>query len=118
MIDWLATHTVFIAAIGAAILEAGGSRELGSDRGRTTRMVLAVRDGFHALARHGVRVTPAPLRIIFVRVPRLISVPYWQSSCVAIWGGSRLRRTSWRRGTRTFAGWPPTRASSPETLLA
>lgn len=78
MSDWLATHAVFIVGIGAAILEAGGSEELGNDRGRSTRMVLSIRDGFDALRKHGISVTPTPLRIIFTLVPRLISVPYWQ----------------------------------------
>ena len=78
MVSWLATHAVFIAGIGAAILEAGGSEQLGNDHARATQMVLAVRDGFNALARQGTTVTPTPLRIIFTMVPRIISVPYWQ----------------------------------------
>lgn len=75
---WLATHVVFIAGVGAAILEAGGSDQLGRDRVRSTRMVLSVRDGFNALTRQGITVTPAPLRVIFTVVPKLISIPYWQ----------------------------------------
>lgn len=75
---WFATHTVFIAGVGAAILEAGGSDQLGRDRVRSTRMVLSVRDGFTALTRHGIAVTPTSLRAIFSVVPRLFSVTYWQ----------------------------------------
>jgi hypothetical protein len=43
-------------------------------------MVLAVREGFRALARDGVTVTPAPLRIIFTAVPRFFAVSYWQAA--------------------------------------
>lgn len=78
MTAWLATHTVFIAGVSAAILEAGGSEALGNDRARTTRMVLSVRDGFAALRRDGTTPTPTPLRLIFTLVPRAVSVPYWQ----------------------------------------
>lgn len=78
MPGWLATHAVFIAGVGAAILEAGGSEQLGNDCGRCTRMVMSIRDGFKALAHQGIPVTPTPLRVIFTVVPRLISVPYWQ----------------------------------------
>lgn len=78
MPSWLATHAVFIVGVGAAILEAGGSEQLGNDRGRSTRMVMSIRDGFKALTRQGIPVTPTPLRVIFTLVPRPISVPYWQ----------------------------------------
>ncbi|MEO6881945.1 MAG: 2-dehydropantoate 2-reductase N-terminal domain-containing protein [Mycobacteriaceae bacterium] len=78
MTAWLATHTIFIAGVSAAILEAGGSGTLGNDRARTNRMVLAVREGFAALSHHSVTPTPTPLSAIFTVVPRIISVPYWQ----------------------------------------
>lgn len=75
---WLATHTVFIAGAGAAILSAHGAERLGMDRAATTQMVLSIRDGFTHLARNGIRVTPPALRSIFTWVPRLFSVAYWQ----------------------------------------
>ena len=75
---WLATHTVFIAGVGAAILHSQGAERLGADRKATARMILSIRDGFTSLAHSGVDVTPSPLRTIFTRVPRLFSVPYWQ----------------------------------------
>lgn len=76
-VAWLATHAVFVVGVGAAILKAGGSVALGSDRRLTAQMITAVRDGFGALASRGTEVTPTPQRIIFTRVPKLISVPYW-----------------------------------------
>lgn len=79
MSSWLATHAVFIAGVGAAILEAGGSEQLGSDRGRSRRMVVSVRAGFRALHDRGITVTPSALRVIFTMVPTFISVRYWQT---------------------------------------
>jgi len=56
---WLKTHAAFIAALGAAILEAGGdSAVLAADPARLRTMVTAVGEGFRALARNGVAVTP------------------------------------------------------------
>jgi 2-dehydropantoate 2-reductase len=79
MATWLKTHAVFITAIGAAILATGGdSTVLAADRARVADMVAAVGEGFHALARQGITVTPTPLRIIFTVVPRFAAVRYWQ----------------------------------------
>jgi 2-dehydropantoate 2-reductase len=77
--DWLKTHAVFITAVGAAIIDSGGDvAALAADRSRVANMVQAVREGFRALDRQGVAVTPAPLRMIFTVVPRFIAVSYWQ----------------------------------------
>jgi 2-dehydropantoate 2-reductase len=79
MAGWLATHTVFITAVGTAILAAGGdSAALAADRARVADMVAAVGEGFQALARQGITVTPTPLRVIFTVVPRFFAVRYWQ----------------------------------------
>lgn len=75
--SWLATHAVFITGVGAAILAAGSSQAVGDDRKRTEAMVASVRDGFQAIARRGVTVTPTPLKVIFTVVPRMIAVRYW-----------------------------------------
>ena len=73
------THTVFVTAVGAAILAAGGdSAKLAADRSGVSTMVKAVGEGFRALARHGVHVTPTALRVIFTMVPRVIAVSYWR----------------------------------------
>jgi 2-dehydropantoate 2-reductase len=80
MAGWLTTHAVFVTAIGSAILEAGGdSTALAADRARVAAMVAAVGEGFHALKRQGITVTPTPLRIIFTVVPRFAAVRYWRS---------------------------------------
>ncbi|MDA8324191.1 MAG: hypothetical protein M0030_30870 [Actinomycetota bacterium] len=77
---WLRTHAVFISAVGAAILGAGGdSAVLAADRDRVGAMIAGVRDGFLALRRSGSAVTPGPLRFMFTSMPRPIAVGYWQS---------------------------------------
>jgi hypothetical protein len=79
MADWLKTHAVFITAMSAAIVASGGdSKALAANRSRVADMVQAVGEGFRALTRQGVTVTPRPLRIIFTIVPRFIAVRYWQ----------------------------------------
>jgi 2-dehydropantoate 2-reductase len=77
---WLKTHAVFIAGVSAAILACGGdSAALAADSGRVGTMVAAVGEGFRALARGGVAVTPRPLRIVFTRAPRFVAVRYWRA---------------------------------------
>jgi 2-dehydropantoate 2-reductase len=79
MDGWLKTHAVFITAVGAAILAAGGdSAALAADRTRVADMVAAVGEGFRALTRQGVKVSPVPLRLLFTVVPRFAAVRYWQ----------------------------------------
>lgn len=78
MAGWLTTHAVFIAGVGAAILaKDGDSAALASDRPVMRQLVTAVGEGFRALRRTGVAVTPTPLRLIFTAVPRPIAVRYW-----------------------------------------
>jgi 2-dehydropantoate 2-reductase len=80
MKDWLQTHAVFITVVAAAILDSGGdSEKLAADHDRVADMVTAIREGFRALARQGVTVTPTPLRIIFTLIPQFIAVRYWQA---------------------------------------
>lgn len=76
---WLKTHALFIAVLGAFILECGGgSAALADDVDRLDSMVAAVGEGFRALARGGVTVTPAGLRILFTRLPRSLAARYWR----------------------------------------
>jgi len=75
--SWLATHAVFIAGVGAAVLAAGSVEAVGRERARARAMVLSVRDGFRALHRRGVTVTPTPLRVIFTRMPLPVGTGYW-----------------------------------------
>jgi 2-dehydropantoate 2-reductase len=79
MDGWLKTHAVFITAVGGAILAAGGdSSALAADRTRVAALVAAVGEGFGALRRQDVTVTPGALRVIFTVVPRCAAVRYWR----------------------------------------
>jgi len=79
MAGWLATHAVFVTAVGAAILAANGdSVALAADKARVSDMVAAVGEGFRALARQGITVTPTPLRVMFTVLPRFFAIRYWQ----------------------------------------
>ena len=79
MAGWLATHAVFVTAMSAAILACGGdSVALADDPAQLAAMVAAVREGFRALDRNGVNVTPAPLKLLFTVVPRFAAVRYWR----------------------------------------
>lgn len=82
MRSWLATHTVFIAGIGAAILACGGVQPLAQDRAALNRMISAVRAGFRSLQRQGYRIRPAPVGLLFLRAPRVVVRHYWQRQLV------------------------------------
>ena len=75
---WLATHAVFVAAVGAAIAAAGDASSLASNRASVRTMVKAIREGFRALAKTGTQVTPSALRTIFTLVPVPFAVSCWQ----------------------------------------
>lgn len=76
---WLKTHAVFIAAFESALAARGGDAQaLASERRAVRELVLAVREGFTALARRGTTVTPAALRIIFQRMPVWFATAYWR----------------------------------------
>lgn len=79
MTGWLCTHAVFIVGIEGAILRHGGdSTRLAESTGGMRELINGVRQGFRALDRAGVSVTPAALRVIFTAVPRPFAVRYWR----------------------------------------
>lgn len=78
MPDWSATHTVFIAGIGSALLAGGGADGVARSRGQARELVKAVSEAFDELSRRGSMIRPASLRTIFGRVPTWIAARYWQ----------------------------------------
>ena len=79
MAGWLETHAVFVTAMSAAILACGGdSVALADDPVQLAAMVAGIREGFRALDRNGVNVTPAPLKLLFTAVPRFAAMRYWR----------------------------------------
>lgn len=76
---WLATHTVFIGGLGAALLATEqGSAGVAQSRPRARELVAAISEAFDALQRRGMPVRPGALRTIFVRVPTAFATRYWQ----------------------------------------
>lgn len=76
---WLATHSVFVACLGAGVLSCAGSAEsLASDRDQLRTVVQAIREGFASLESSDTHVTPAALRVLFTRMPRWFAAAYWR----------------------------------------
>lgn len=76
MRDWLDTHTVFVAAVAALIL----NHPLGTRLQRARSAILlvrAMRQAFNSLEAQGRRITPDNLRVIFGRVPLPMAALYW-----------------------------------------
>lgn len=79
MAGWLDTHTVFITGLAAAILGGpGGAARVAGDLGTARRLVVAMAEGFDALAARGGAIRPPALRAIFGRVPVPIAARYWK----------------------------------------
>ena len=76
---WLRRHAVFVTAIAGALYESGGkASSLAADRERVSTFILAVREGWSALDRRGVRAAPLALRTIFCWLPLRYAVAYWR----------------------------------------
>jgi 2-dehydropantoate 2-reductase len=76
---WLRRHAVFVTAIAGAIYEAGSDiQRLASDREAVGGFIVAVREGWSALDRRGVKPATFALRTIFCWVPLPFAISYWQ----------------------------------------
>lgn len=76
---WLAAHAIFIAAFESALAAVRGDVEEFAARSRAVReLVLAVRQGYHALQALGRPVVPPAMKTIFCRVPLGIATRYWR----------------------------------------
>jgi 2-dehydropantoate 2-reductase len=76
---WLRRHAVFVTAVAGAIYEASGDiQRLASDREAVGRFIVAVREGWSALDRRGVRPATLALRTIFCWVPLPFAISYWR----------------------------------------
>ncbi|RMB58945.1 ketopantoate reductase family protein [Tessaracoccus antarcticus] len=79
MPGWLATHEVFVACLGAGILNSGGDAPtLAANHARLLGVVQSVREGFVSLSSSGTTVTPKALRVLFSRMPRWFAAAYWR----------------------------------------
>jgi 2-dehydropantoate 2-reductase len=98
---WLKTHAVFVSSLTAALATCGSdSVRLAQNHTQVAIMVRAVHEGFAALHRQGIRVTPTNLAVLFGFMPSWFAVRYWQ------------RALRGPLGTQVFA--PHTRAARAE----
>ena len=75
---WLLGHTAFIAPIGCALtLAAVDARRLANDRDLLRLMVRATRQAFRALDAQGSVEIPTNLRTLYLRLPMMFAVTYW-----------------------------------------
>jgi hypothetical protein len=76
---WLRRHAVFVTAVAGALYEAGGSaRRLAANPEGVGTFILAVREGWSALDRRGVKSAPLALRTIICWVPLPFATGYWR----------------------------------------
>lgn len=75
MASWMATQSVFRAALAAAILHDGSPAALAGNPQHVKQVITGVRDGFRALESRGITPGPASLRAMMAQVPYLVSVP-------------------------------------------
>jgi 2-dehydropantoate 2-reductase len=76
---WLKCHAFFVTAICGAIYQAGGDcLQLSNDRANLLLMVKAVGEGFTAVQALGRPVTPFALRVLFMWLPSIFAIEYWQ----------------------------------------
>ncbi|MDO5493269.1 MAG: hypothetical protein Q4F53_06610 [Nesterenkonia sp.] len=127
MDSWTATHEVFIAALGAAVVRAGGDpAALARDRSLLVACVEAVRSGLRVLRASGAAVEPAPVRILFLRMPRWFAVAYWRRAFPGPIGRVTIAPHVWRsrddempvlwRRALELTDWDPPMAALLEPL--
>lgn len=76
---WLRRHAVFVTAVAGALYEAGGdARRLAASPEGVGTFIKAVREGWSALDRRGVKSAPLALRTILCWVPLPLAIAYWQ----------------------------------------
>lgn len=84
---WLKTHAIFITAVEAAVIMAGGNNyQLAHQRDILKLMVQAIREGFQVLRVLGIPVTPSKLKTMFETMPILFPISYWQRAFNSLLG--------------------------------
>ncbi len=112
MDSWLKRHAVFVTAVGAALYQKKcDARLLSSDKELVGTFILAVREGWSALDRRGIRPPPLPLRAIFSWVPLPFAVVYW-CHLFASPGENSILHVIHAMQLKKWPRWPPTSAPS------
>ncbi len=79
MDSWLRRHAVFVTAMAGALYAAGtDARRLAADGGAVRELILAVREGWHAMDGLGIAPAPTMLRMIFEWMPLWFATAYWR----------------------------------------
>lgn len=113
MDSWLQRHAVFVTAVSGALYAVGGdAKRLSSDRGQVRNLIIAIRQGWAAMDRHGIPPAPRALRVIFQWVPMPVAIFYWQRLL-----GSPKGEYYFARHTRHAAREMAALASDVRTLL-
>jgi 2-dehydropantoate 2-reductase len=114
MDSWLRRHAVFVTAVSGALYAVGGdARRLSSDSREVRNLIIAIRQGWAAMDRHGIAPAPMALRVIFGWVPMPFAVLYWRRLI-----GSQRGEHYFARHTRHAAREMAALASDVRTLLA
>jgi 2-dehydropantoate 2-reductase len=76
---WLRRHAVFVTAIAGALYEAGSdAQRLAASVEGIGTFIGAVREGWSAMDKRGVKPAPLALRTSFCWVPQPFAIAYWQ----------------------------------------
>lgn len=78
MPTWLKTHALIDMNIIPAAIRTGGSAQLARSRRDVVLLVQGIREGLLALRGLGTPVTPFYLRVLFLWLPRWLTVILWQ----------------------------------------
>jgi hypothetical protein len=75
---WLKIHAITDMGIIAAVMMTGGSAQLARSRRNVVMLVQAIREGLLALRALGTPLTPFYLTVLFLWLPRWITVIFLQ----------------------------------------
>ena len=79
MDSWLQRHAVFVTAVSGALYAVGGdAKRLSSDKGQVRNLIIAIRQAWAAMDRHGIAPAPMALRVIFQWAPLQFAIYYWR----------------------------------------
>ncbi|HXR65148.1 MAG TPA: 2-dehydropantoate 2-reductase N-terminal domain-containing protein [Ktedonobacteraceae bacterium] len=79
MQTWLKTHAIMDMGIIAAVMMMGGSAQLARSRRNVVMLVQAMREGLLALRALGTPLTPFYLTMLFLWLPRWLTVIFFQA---------------------------------------
>ena len=79
MQTWLKTHAILdICILAVVVMTKGTSAQLGRTRKNVVMMVQAIHEGLLALQAQGIPITPVSLKVLFLWMPRWLTVILWQ----------------------------------------